>query len=118
MKSYERYGDLERVTYEDGSVIEANVKSGSYKATMEDGMIIARDYTSFTPAGKNLIFACHQLGGWMRYKIPNAWQNTEKIKVYRIDGEGNLIEIKSDLDGRYLEFLAESNVPYKVIYHE
>jgi len=118
MKSYERYGDFERVTYEDGSIIEANVKSGSYKAIMDDGLLIAKDYTSFTPAGKNLIFACSRPGGWMRYKIPNAWKNTEKIKVYLVNREGNLTEMKSALDGRYLEFLAEPNVPYKVLYNE
>jgi len=52
IKSYERYGDLERVTYEDGIVVEANIKTDRYSVVMEDGLVIARDYTSFAPITK------------------------------------------------------------------
>jgi len=116
MKTYEKYDDLERVTYEDGIVVEVNAKTDKYRITLEDGLVIAKDYTAFAPINKNIFLACSREGGIINYRIPNAWKNTEGIKVLGINPDGSLMKIEYKLSGRNLQFNTESNKPYKVIY--
>ncbi|KPK84875.1 MAG: hypothetical protein AMS27_08800 [Bacteroides sp. SM23_62_1] len=118
MKSYERYGDFERVVYEDGSVVEANVKNNTYSVALSDGLVIAMNYTSFVPVKKNVFMACSRNGGIISYRIPVDWKNGKKINVFRVDKDGSPESIEFDLNGRCLEFNTESNMPYKVIYSE
>jgi len=118
MKSYERYVDFERVVYEDGCVVETNVKANTYNVAMGDGLVIARDYTSFAPIKNNVYLACSRDGGLISYRIPNEWKNREKIKVFSINKDGSLGSIEFSINDRWLEFDAEPNAPYKVIYKE
>lgn len=116
MKSYEKYGDFERVTYEDGIVVEVNTKADKYSVRLDDGLVIAKDYTSFAPIDKNVFLACSQAGGIISYRIPNEWKNAEKIKVYKVIKDGSLNHIDSSIKGSNLEFNTEPNAPYKVVY--
>ena len=118
MKSYECFGDFERVTYEDGSVVETNVKTGHYSVEMGDGLVIAKDNTSFAPIKKNVFLACSRNGGIISYRIPAEWTNVEKIKAFRINKDGSLENIVFRLNGRCIEFNTEPDAPYKVIYRE
>jgi hypothetical protein len=114
MKSYEKYGDFERVTYEDGTVVEVNAKTDKYIVRLDDGLVIAKDYTSFAPIGKNVFLACSQAGGIVSYRIPKDWENAKKIRVYKVIKDGSLDNIDSSIKGSYLEFYAEPNAPYRV----
>jgi hypothetical protein len=116
MKSYECFGDFERVTYEDGSVVETNVHTGHYSVALGDGFVIARDNTSFAPIKKNVFLACSGNGGLISYRIPEDWNDKEHIKAFRINKDGSLRNIEFGLNGRYLEFTTEPDVPYKIIY--
>ncbi len=116
MKSYERYGDLERVTYEDGIVVETNAKEDKYSLRLEDGLLIAKDYTSFAPIDKNVFLACSRTGGLISYRIPNDWKNAKKIMVYKVMMDGSLNHIDSSIKSYNLEFNAEPDAPYKVVY--
>lgn len=116
MKSYEKYGDIERITYEDGIVVEVNVKADKYNVRLADGLVIAKDYTSFAPIDKNVFLACSQAGGIINFRIPNDWTNENNIKVYKVIKDGSLNRIDSSVKGCNLEFNAEPNVPYKVVY--
>lgn len=116
MKTYEKYDDFERVTYDDGTVVEVNTKTDKYSVTLDDGLVIAKDYTSFAPINKNVFLACSRDGGIISYRIPNEWVHVERIKVFGINEDGSLKKIGCSLNGRYLEFDTESDKPYKVIY--
>ncbi len=116
MKSYEKYGDLERVTYEDGSVAEANIKTDKYSIALGNGLVIAKDYTSFAPVKPNVFLACSRAGGFIRYRIPDEWADPEKINVFAIKEDGSLEYVESSLNSRYLEFNSKPEIPYKVIY--
>ena len=116
MKSYDKYGDFERVTYENGTVVEVNAKNDKYSVALDDGLVIAKDYSSFAPINKNVFLACSRDGGMISYRIPNDWVNVERIEVFGINEDGSLKKIGCNLNGRYLEFDTESNKPYKVIY--
>ena len=116
MKSYEKYGDFERVTYEDGIVVEVNTKTDKYSVRLADGLVIAKDYTTFAPIEKNVFLACSQMGGILSYRVPNDWKDANKIKVYKIIIDGSLNHIDSSIKGCNLEFNAEPNAPYKVVY--
>lgn len=118
MKSYERYGEFERVVYEDGCVVETNVKANTYSVALGDGLVIAKDYTSFAPVKNNVHLACSRDGGLFSYRIPNEWKNSEKINVFTINKDGSLGNIEFSLNNGRLEFITEPNVPYKVIYKE
>lgn len=116
MKSYEKYGDFERVTYEDGIVVEVNAKADKYSVRMDDGLVIAKDYTTFAPIDKNVFLACSRAGGIISYRIPNEWKDAKKIKVYKVVKDGSLNFIDSGMTGSNLEFNAEPNAPYRVVY--
>ena len=116
MKSYEKYDNLERVTYDDGIVVEVNAKTNRYSVALEDGLVIAKDYTTFAPIEKNVFLACSREGGIIKYRIPNDWDHSERIAVFAINEDGTLRKIDCQLTGRYLEFNTESNKPYKVTY--
>ena len=117
MKSYEKYDDFERVTYDDGIVVEVNVKTDKYSVALGDGLVIAKDYTTFAPINKNVFLACSREGGIISYRIPNDWEHIERIKVFGINEDGTLRTIDYKLSGRYLEFNTESNKPYRVTYY-
>jgi Endo-alpha-N-acetylgalactosaminidase len=116
MDSYERYGDLERVTYEDGIVVEANIATGKYSVKMADGLVIAKDNTAFAPIEENVFLACSRDGGTLSYKIPDTWKNTEKIRVYSVNNDGSLKNIQYNLDDRLLKFITEPGAPYRVVF--
>jgi len=118
MSTYERYGDFERVTYENGSMVEINAKADTYKVILEDGLVIAENYTSFVPIKENIFLACSRDGGTFTYKVPARWTDLDRIAVYRIEKSGSLQEMDFTLEYRKLEFAAAPMTPYKVIYRE
>ncbi len=117
MKSYERYGDFERITYEDGSVAEVNIKANKYNVALGNGLVIAKDYSTFAPIKDNVFLACSRAGGIISYRIPDEWKEGEKIKVFIINNDGSLKSVEYILHDRYLEFNSDPDVPYKVIYN-
>jgi hypothetical protein len=116
MKSYKRNADLERVTYEDGSYVEVNIRTNEYTVALKDNEIIAKDYTSFIPVKKNVFMACSRNGGPISYPVPKRWTVGEKIQVYKMNGDGSRNGVKFKLTDGDLEFYSEPDVPYKVIY--
>jgi len=116
MKSYERYGDLERVVYEDGIVVEANIKTDRYSVTLGNGQVIAKDYTTFAPVKDNVYFAASRDGGLLSVMIPATWKESGKIKVFAVQKDGSLKNIDHKLKDSFLEFNTEPNAAYKVIY--
>ena len=116
MKSYEKYGDLERVIYEDGTVVEANIVTDRYSVTLDDGHVIAKDYTTFAPVKENVYFAASRAGGLLSVQIPSVWIENDRIKVFAVQSDGSLKSIPNKIRGRFLEFDTEPNAPYKVIY--
>ncbi len=116
MKSYERYGDLERVIYEDGTVVEANIATDKYSVTLENGQMIAKDYTTFAPVKENVYFAATRDGGLLSVRIPILWKENDRIKVFAVQSDGSLKSIPYNISARFLEFDTEPNAPYKVIY--
>jgi hypothetical protein len=116
MKFYEKYDDFERVTYDDGSVVEVNAKDNKYSVAMGNGLVIAKDYTTFAPVKDNVFLAISRAGGLISYRIPNEWKFGERIKVFTINKDGSLIQVKCNLAGRYLEFNTEPDTPYRVVY--
>jgi hypothetical protein len=116
MKSYERYGDLERVIYEDGTVVEANITTDKYSVTLGDGQMIARDYTTFAPVKENVYFAASRDGGLLSVRIPVLWKENDRIKVFAVQGDGSLKSIFHNIRNGFLRFDTKSNAPYKVIY--
>jgi hypothetical protein len=117
MKSYHKIGDVERVEYEDGSVVEVNVKTDSYSESLPDGRVIARNYSSFIPAGKNTFVACSRDGGSFNYPLPADWTDSAKIRVFKINTDGREEAVEFKLDGGNLMFHPEANAPYKIVYH-
>jgi hypothetical protein len=118
MKTYARYGDLERVVYEDGSVVEANVKDDSYSVALRDGRVIAKNYTSFIPVRKNTYMACSRNGGQFNYPVPEEWTDKNKIRVLKINSDGNKENTGFELTEGNLQFHSEPDAVYKVIYSE
>ena len=116
MKSYERYGDLERVTYEDGTVVEANIKTDRYSVTLSNGQVIAKDYTTFAPVKDNVYLAMSRDGGLLSVPMPAAWKESGKVKVYAIQRDGSLRDVNHTINGVFLEFNTQPNAAYKVIY--
>lgn len=116
MNSYERYGDLERIIYDDGIVAEVNTKADKYSITLGNGLLIAKDYTTFAPISNNVYLSCSRAGGIIKYRIPEEWKELEKVKVFTIKENGSLEYVESVLNDRYLEFNSEPGVPYKIIY--
>ena len=92
------------------------MKADKYNVRLADGLVIAKDYTSFAPIDKNVFLACSQAGGIINFRIPNDWTNENNIKVYKVIKDGSLNRIDSSVKGCNLEFNAEPNVPYKVVY--
>ncbi|HVU83474.1 MAG TPA: endo-alpha-N-acetylgalactosaminidase family protein [Puia sp.] len=116
MKTYERYGDLERVIYENGTVVEANVKADTYSVTLRDGKLIAKNYTSFVPVRKNTYMACSRDGGQLDYPVPEEWTDKGEIRVLKIDKNGNKENVEFELTDGNLQFLSEPGAIYKVVY--
>ena len=116
MTSYKKNADLERVTYEDGSFVEVNIRTNKYTVALKDNEIIAKDYTSFIPVGKNVYMACSKNGGSISYPVPEGWADGEEIQVYKMNGYGSRNNVKFKLTNGNLEFYSRPNVPYKVIY--
>ena len=116
MQSYEKYGDLERVTYEDGAVVEANIKTGSYSVTLGDGQLIAKDNTTFAPIRENVLLAASRDGGLLTVRIPVKWKDTGRIKVFAVQKDGSLNNSSHRLNGRMLEFMTAPNAAYRIVY--
>ena len=116
MRSYERDGSRERVIYEDGTMVEVDVEADQYKVVLGNGMVVARDYTSFVPVTERACMACSREGGIFSYPVPAGWTEKEKIIVLKLNGEGagTGVEVKT-VHGN-IEFSAEPNTPYKVVY--
>jgi hypothetical protein len=116
MKWYKKLNDEEEVVYEDGSSVKINVKTNSYSVALGNGQVIARNYTSFVPAGNNVYFACSKNGGSWKYNIPAAWKDNKKISVYKMNDDGSRVKVLFNVGKGQLEFNAAANVPYKIIY--
>jgi hypothetical protein len=118
MKTYQRYGDLERVIYEDGSVVEADVKANTYSVALRNGKLIAKNYTSFIPVAKNTYMACSRDGGRFSYPVPEEWVERKNIRVLKIHKDGTQENTGFELTAGNLQFDAEPGAVYKVIYSE
>ncbi|MFH0758014.1 MAG: hypothetical protein V2B15_12065, partial [Bacteroidota bacterium] len=118
MKSYTKQADTETVTYEDGSVVEINMKTDQYTVSMGDGFVIAKDYSTFAPIKENTCLACSRDGGLISYQIPHEWKDPHKIEVFRIDTDGKPVKSGFRMKGRSLELDTEAHSPYKVLYNE
>ena len=118
IKTYSRYGDLERVVYEDGTVVEANVQADTYSVALQDGKVIAKNYTSFIPVRKNTYLACSRNGGEFNYPVPEEWGDKKKIRVLKINKNGNKENIEFEFTEGSLRFHLEPGTVYKVIYSE
>lgn len=118
MKTYEKQDEREKVIYGDGTIVEVNVKTNEYSVTMGDGLVIAKNYTSFIPVRKNVFLACSRDGGCISYHIPDDWTDTGKIRVFDISKDGSLVNHESSLKDRILEFSTLPGEPYKIIYSE
>lgn len=118
MKSYQKFGSLEKVVYDDGTIVESDVSDNTYSVRQPDGLVIARNYTSFVPIKKNVFLACSRDGGILNYRIPDTWNEIGHIGVFHVLKNGELEKIGFNLKNRNLEFQAEPEVPYKIIYSE
>ena len=116
MKAYHENGDNEQVTYDDGTVVNINVKADTYSVTMPNGEVIARNYTSFVPVSSTVRFACNKDPGEWKYKLPTKWSDHKEISVYRLKSDGSRESISFSVRNGELKFNADANVPYKVIY--
>lgn len=116
MKSYFSEGDTERVVYEDGSVVEVNVKADTYSVALGDGRVIARNYTSFVPMDDGTFFACTRDGGAFRYPVPDDWKDPARVRVVLMKKDGTRQPIPCSLKEGTLEFQAEAGAPYKISY--
>lgn len=116
MTSYQKEGDFERVVYEDGSVVEVNLLADSYRVTLGDGRVIAENYTSFVPVEENVYFACSRDGGVLRYALDSDWADSSRIRVLKMKADGMRDEVAFSTVGGNIEFTAEPNAPYKVVY--
>ncbi len=115
MRSYNRNGNVERVVYEDGSVVEVNVTAGKYSVTLEDGFEIARDYTSFVPVSDNAIMACSRDGGVISHALPKTWNGKRNLSVWKLNADGTRDRVKHKISKGKVSFQAAPNVPYKVV---
>ncbi len=118
MKSYHRYGDLERVVYEDGSVVETDVKANTYSVRLKDGRVIARNYSSFVPVKKDVYMACSMNGGLISYPVPREWTDTNKIHVFKLNSDGTRNDTDFKTENGNIGFNSDPNAPYKVVYAE
>jgi len=116
MKSYQKNAGVEEVTYEDGSFVKVNIQADKYTVALKDNLIIAKDYTSFIPAGKNIFMACSRDGGLFSYPVPAEWGDKEKIQVYKMNSDGSRTNLKFSLHNGNLEFYSEAKVPYRIVY--
>ncbi len=115
MRSYDRNGDVEKVVYEDGSVVEVNVTAGKYSVTLEDGFEIAKDYTSFVPVSDNAIMACSRDGGVISHALPKAWNGAKNLSVWKLNADGTRERVKHKMSKGKVSFQAAPNAPYKVV---
>jgi hypothetical protein len=116
MKSYEKEGDVERVVYEDGSVVVVNIKADTYSVALAEGVVIAKDYTSFVPMNQNVTMACSRDGGLFTYRIPQSWANRKDIRVVKLNRDGSRESIRLKLKNGNITFQSEANAPYKIMY--
>jgi hypothetical protein len=116
MKAYFSEGDTERVVYEDGSVVEINLKADTYSVALGDGRVIARNYTSFVPMDDHTFLACSRDGGTFRYPVPAEWTNPDAVRVVLMHKDGTRESIPCSLKDGTLEFQAKPGAPYKVTY--
>lgn len=116
MKSYEKEGDLERVVYDDGTIVEVNVPADTYRVVLSDGRVIAENYTSFVPEKENVYFACSRDGGVLRYALDPGWADSSRIRVLKMKADGTRDEVAFTVAGGNIEFTAEPETPYKVVY--
>ncbi|MFC2123208.1 hypothetical protein ACFLU5_00230 [Bacteroidota bacterium] len=65
-----------------------------------------------------ITLACSRESGLISYRIPDEWKDRKKIEVFQVDEDGNPTKSEFRLKDRKLEFNAEANSPYKVIYNE
>ncbi len=115
MKAFRKNGDIERVTYEDGSYVEVHYGAMRY-TVCTDGRVIAKDFTSFVPIKKDVFLACSRDGGCISYPAPEGWNSADRIHVYRMNADGSTHELPFELFDGNLEFSAEPQAPYKVVY--
>jgi hypothetical protein len=116
MKTYQKNGEDEQVTYEDGTVVNINVKADIYSVTLPNGEVIARNYTSFAPVSSSVRFACSKDSGEWKYKLPAAWTDQKKISVHRLEADGEEKNIPFTVKNGELRFNADGKIPYKIVY--
>jgi phage baseplate assembly protein gpV len=116
MRSYESDGNRERVIYEDGTSVEVDVEADQYRVALGNGMVIARDYTSFVPLSERSCLACSREGGIFSYPVPEGWTEEEKIIVHKLNSDGTRMKVDVRIANGNIEFSSEPGAPYKVSY--
>jgi len=113
MKSYSREGAVERMTYENGSYVEVDLKTRRYVVQV-NGEVISKDYTCFVPMKKDLYLGYSKDGGLFSYPFPAQWIKRRALHVLKLKASGETKEVGWRLDNGDLTFLAEQRSPYKI----
>lgn len=116
MKAYEKTGDLEKVVYEDGSVVEADIAADKYSVTLGNGLVIAKDYTSFVPVKENVIMACSRDGGAFSYALPKNQDDGKNIAVWKLNANGTRDKVKFKVSKGSIHFESLPNEPYQIVF--
>ncbi len=116
MMAHRRDGEVERVTYEDGSYVEVSWGNNRYSVVV-NGRLIAKDFTSFVPRSENVYYAYSRQGGMLSYPVVWQWRQ-DNIKVTKLMADGGEDPAVFNISDGMLDLSAEANTPYKVVYEK
>ncbi len=107
---YWRDGNLQRVTYEGGDYVEADLEAGSYKVVC-GGYIIAQNYVTTTPIGRHEIAVYSTRPQRLSIPFPPGWSKLEKAFVEVLDSGGNRTPMNYRLNNGRIEIEAPASRP-------
>jgi hypothetical protein len=114
MERFDKDGESERVTYDDGSYVQVDYATLKYTVSIK-GQVI-KDFTSFVPVNDSTYFACSRYGGKLSFAVPVKWISNDKIKIYRMSADGSKTELTCRLTDGNIEIYTEPNIVYKAVY--
>jgi hypothetical protein len=115
MQSYHKKGTIERISYEDESYVEADLKKREYVVVV-NGEIISKNFTCFVPMKKDLYLGYSKEGGLFKYPIPTQHKEKKCAHVLKLSASGETKEVNFQLDKNFLEYFAEPKTPYRIIF--
>lgn len=115
MDSYSKEEPMEKVTYEDGSYVEANFEARKY-AVQVNGEIISKDFTCFISKKDDIYLGYSKDGGLFSHPVSRHWSKEQGFKVLKLSEDGKTEQISSQLDNGLLKFSAEPGTPYKITF--